>query len=211
MSQTVGQRWLIAVAMEVQELMLPPGDLHFLSHQALLCPDFLSSWEGKIRELSSYYCFHHGAHSESFFYYLTLSELQLNEHIRHFFSSFAPRVCIFFFFWNPPSFVSLYFKPVREHVWQQLMLFWRSHSLVARMIYSSYEGFHCCIDCSKSLAGNIMLQLRLPNWSSLAAHFFHIVLYFLQSLTRRRYMFVLNMYVPVYLGAELQNSTAAAW
>lgn len=51
-SQTVGQRWLIAVAMEVQEPMLPPGDPHFLSHQALLGPDFLSYREGKIRELS---------------------------------------------------------------------------------------------------------------------------------------------------------------
>lgn len=56
-SQTVGQRWLIAVAMEVQQLMLPPGDLHFLSHQALLCPDFLSAWEGKIRYHRALYHF----------------------------------------------------------------------------------------------------------------------------------------------------------
>ncbi|KAI9539970.1 hypothetical protein NQZ68_001903 [Dissostichus eleginoides] len=28
--------------MEMQEPMIPPGELHFLSHQALLCPDFLS-------------------------------------------------------------------------------------------------------------------------------------------------------------------------
>lgn len=50
-SQTVGQRWLIAVAMEVQELMLPPGDPHFLSHQVLPGPDFLSSQDRKIKDV----------------------------------------------------------------------------------------------------------------------------------------------------------------
>ena len=69
-SKTVGQRWLItAVAMEMQEPMIPPGELHFLSHQALLCPDFLSVWGEEIREQTSF-CSHLGAHSVSF---LTIS------------------------------------------------------------------------------------------------------------------------------------------
>lgn len=38
-SLTVGQTWVIV--MEVLELILLSGDLRFLSHQGLLCPDFL--------------------------------------------------------------------------------------------------------------------------------------------------------------------------
>lgn len=49
MSLTVGQTWVIV--MEVLELILLSGDLRFLSHHGLLCPDFLPAWEEKIREL----------------------------------------------------------------------------------------------------------------------------------------------------------------
>lgn len=48
-SLTVGQTWVIV--MEVLELILLSGDLRFLSHHGLLCPDFLPAWEEKIREL----------------------------------------------------------------------------------------------------------------------------------------------------------------
>lgn len=60
-SQTVGQWWLIAVAMEAQELMLPPGDAHFLSHR--LCWVQISCLTKKGRlESYSYYWFYHAAH-----------------------------------------------------------------------------------------------------------------------------------------------------
>lgn len=63
--------------MEVQELMLPPGDPHFLSHRVLLGPDFLSYQDRKIKDVvimvvlcSTLFLFH----------CVALSQKRLNEH-----------------------------------------------------------------------------------------------------------------------------------
>ncbi len=89
-------------------------------------------------------------------HHLTLCQnLKSVSTFRPFYESLTPQSVLFL---SPPSFVLFYLSECMSMFGSCSVVL--KNSLIARVIKSPYEGFHCFIDCSNSLHGNI---IRLPD------------------------------------------------